>query len=802
MIQKLIKKNILSLMFFTILIQVSMAQNYYWNDGKKVSIRQDYSSFVYYYDESAKESISLTSEDIQRISSHRDIAVGSYKIIKLKRENPILFKQLDSFKIKNKSYGIIVEDGDTVYQTNAIVLQLKKGYAKDNVYPYLEKYEGTITSSEYNVIRIALRDISKVLLCANEIYESGIADWCHPDFLIKVVLNDNWEKQYYLNNTNHDYCGFNHDLDVVEAWKITTGCNDIRVAVIDDGVEDHPDLRDENGDSRVLPGYTPSGSTQNGRPGLNDEHGESCAGIIAASHSTEIKGIAPKVKIVPVKLDLNTAIPASTVANGINWAWNPSGGNADILSNSWGGSNHDIVKQAIRNAQLYGRGGNINTGTPGLGAVVVFASGNDGANEVSSYAKEAIAVGALNKYDQPANLNGNRYTNIGVDQDLVAYGGDVTTSGGDIRTLDRVGSNGYTTGNYYDGFSGTSAACPQVSGTAALILSVNPNLTRTEVENILYTTATDLGTSGRDNTYGYGKVNAFRAVQKAIESRGKPFTPNTTYLTLTKIRSDFKTIFSGAPYCNVVSGTYFCDVYQATQTFSYTTDWVWYIGDGLSGANPNNGQYYSHISTSSGATTVTTFFYYIKTNTIGQTINQWVPRDPNVLANRTVLINPPADITLSSGISSGSTVSYLASNSIRLLPNFHAVNGVNFVAKTTSNSNDIFCLPNPAMNHIALKSTIQIDSIEDNVFPPLNYRITNTDMSVYPNPSKGNFKLVLHISIIPDAWIYIYDIRGKLVLQEKMTSNEKDMTLYDSGIYIVKLVNENKVYSNKLVIKK
>ena len=89
---------------------------------------------------------------------------------------------------------------------------------------------------------------------------------------------------------------------------------------------------------------------------------------------------------------------------------------------------------------------------------------------------------------------------------------------GTIRTIDRTGSNGFTSTNYNDNFSGTSAACPQVSGAAALILSINPNLTRLEVENILFSTATDLGASGKDDTYGYGKLNIFSALIEATNT--------------------------------------------------------------------------------------------------------------------------------------------------------------------------------------------------------------------------------------------------------------------------------------------
>ncbi len=87
---------------------------------------------------------------------------------------------------------------------------------------------------------------------------------------------------------------------------------------------------------------------------------------------------------------------------------------------------------------------------------------------------------------------------------------------GDVVTTDRMGTNGYETGNYTNQFGGTSAAAPQVAGVAALMLSVNPNLTEAEVRTILQQTATDMGTAGFDNTYGYGRLNAYRAVEKAV----------------------------------------------------------------------------------------------------------------------------------------------------------------------------------------------------------------------------------------------------------------------------------------------
>jgi len=103
--------------------------------------------------------------------------------------------------------------------------------------------------------------------------------------------------------------------------------------------------------------------------------------------------------------------------------------------------------------------------------------------------------------------------------DLVAPSGALDLNG-DVRTIDREGSEGYETGNYTDRFGGTSAACPQVSGVAALMLSVNPNLTEAQVRTILQQTATDMGTSGFDNTYGHGRVNAYAALKAVCPLSG------------------------------------------------------------------------------------------------------------------------------------------------------------------------------------------------------------------------------------------------------------------------------------------
>lgn len=176
------------------------------------------------------------------------------------------------------------------------------------------------------------------------------------------------------------------------------------------------------------------------------------------------------------------------------------------------------MTDAIQNAITNGRNGE--------GCVVVFASGND--NSTINYPANAIsdilAVGAISACGErknPSSCDGENWwgSNYGVALDIVAPG--VL-----IPTTDRTGSAGYGSGDYFMSFNGTSSACPHVTATAALILSVNPELTQKQVANIIESTAQKVGgysyttTSGRpngtwNNEMGYGLVDAFAAVSQA-----------------------------------------------------------------------------------------------------------------------------------------------------------------------------------------------------------------------------------------------------------------------------------------------
>ena len=296
----------------------------------------------------------------------------------------------------------------------------------------------------------------------------------------------------------------------------------IKVAVLDEGVElTHPDLLEN-----LLPGYDVTDGPQVGAEGSHqagDNHGTNCAGIIAAAdNSIGIKGVAYKSKIIPIRIAYSSSnYPykwisySDEIVEAITYAWETAG--ADILSNSWShpGDKSEAIYNEINRAIQYGRGGK--------GCVVAFCTGNQDSNEVKypSYLQNVIAVGAISPCGErksPTSCDGEYWwgSNYGSGLNVVAPGVLIPTT--DIN------------GGYVTNFRGTSSACPHVAGVAALMLSVNTNLTSTQVKNIIEQTARKIrperyvytNTSAHPNgtwndSVGYGLVDAYAAVTKAID---------------------------------------------------------------------------------------------------------------------------------------------------------------------------------------------------------------------------------------------------------------------------------------------
>lgn len=269
-----------------------------------------------------------------------------------------------------------------------------------------------------------------VLDLANLYYQSLSSEWAMPDFIVQFELFDMpgdqyFPWQYYFHNTGQTGGQPDADIDAPEAWSISKGNSNIVIAVIDEGVEDHPDLPQ----SRLTVGY----DALNGQSGIgegvpegNENHGMACAGLIAATHnSIGIAGLAPNCKIMPIRIadGYGTFTSLGNIAAAFDFTWdpnvNPYGVFADVLSNSWGGD-HDVndpmfinFRQAVERAMTQGRNGK--------GCVVVFAAGNNPTHiATTATIPGVLTVGATDKSD-----NQQFYSPAGAEMDVVAPSGSV-----------------------------------------------------------------------------------------------------------------------------------------------------------------------------------------------------------------------------------------------------------------------------------------------------------------------------------------------------------------------------------------
>jgi parallel beta-helix repeat protein len=305
----------------------------------------------------------------------------------------------------------------------------------------------------------------------SEAEKGGLASYIEPNmrYEIDTVPNDpDWPRQWGL-----------HKIEADWAWNTTVGDPTILVAVVDTGIDwYHPDLTA----NYVALGY----DWVNNDPDPMDDngHGSHVAGVIAAAinNNVGIAGLA-QVRIMAEKaLDESGSGRSSELANAIVHAVHQG---ANIISCSWGTyAESTVLHEAVRYAYEHG-------------VLVVAAAGND-ATSVKHYPAaydEVVAVAATDELDNPAS-----FTNYG---DWVK----VAAPGVHIYSTVLDGTYAY--------MSGTSMSTPHVSGVAALIWSRFPDMTRDQVWAQLQRSSDDLGESGFDVYYGYGRVDARKAVEQA-----------------------------------------------------------------------------------------------------------------------------------------------------------------------------------------------------------------------------------------------------------------------------------------------
>lgn len=373
--------------------------------------------------------------------------------------------------------------------------------------------------------------INDALELSNMFYETTYFANVDPAFVFEIsMMIPDPEETYFcsLDNSNNlpscsndpafdlqwglkNYSNEAVDINACQAWNIATG-QGVKIAIHDNGtLLTHTDLVANLSplSFNVATGTSPSVlSTQ------QPDHGTFVAGICGASQNNNlgITGVAPNSTLISISnpSGYNALTYCEKQALGINWAWKTPV-NADIINCSWGIHAAmpvlypEFLEDAIDDATTLGR--------QGKGCIVVFASGNDAYGmryPANNPNLNLLTVGAITPTGEKPFFSA-----FGNTLDLVAPGVCITSTA----------ANGAITEE-----EGTSFAAPHVAGVAALMLSVNPCLTRQQVYDIIEQTAQKVNntvspftynlTAGRpngawSNKVGYGLLDAYAAVKMA-----------------------------------------------------------------------------------------------------------------------------------------------------------------------------------------------------------------------------------------------------------------------------------------------
>lgn len=425
-----------------------------------------------------------------------------------------------SNSISNNAYNTSLNFAQTSNYGSTIIYQ---GDLGANWFTLDTRYNTTVISGNGN---IHYGSGSSDLLDLSQISVSQLADWSFETFNLgngdrlfdslslsngykilfegidKVVFSD---YTYDLTvNPNDTYFGSQwnlHMMGVHNAWRFTTGSDDVLVGVQDSGLgvfngSIHPDLKTTLIDS--VNNY-PDEFIENGQY-KDSSHGTAVQGIIAAAtnNGIGIAGINWNSDVFNIDVlgwdkpynqdDLTLAQATQSMINYAN-----SQGQRLVINMSLGGGSLDpnFVDLVDKNQN---------------NALFVIATGNEGRSSISNpavlakYYDNVIAVGAVKDHGfRPS------YSNYGEGITLMGPTEVLSTGAFPNKVFD-----------YHTDFSGTSAATPNVAGIASLVWSANPNLSASQIKSILSETAYDLGNPGYDWEYGHGFVNADAAVRRAV----------------------------------------------------------------------------------------------------------------------------------------------------------------------------------------------------------------------------------------------------------------------------------------------
>lgn len=471
---------------------------YYYYHGEKVNITINPDSMVVYTPSKIRSGSTFSSVQPTIIARNQVSQISLDDSTQVSAVGYIVGDTITR-KMSNCFYVKLHEEADTILLKE--VVEETKTLLLGQVL-YMDKWYKIMVSNSI---------VNNSLEMSNYFYETGLFADIDPGFVFEFTPNCrndyNYQNQWALPAINS-----------CDTWGITTGSPYVTIAVVDQGIEySHKEFIHKSFPSSTYDCYTGlSGFFPDDEP--YGDHGTLVTSVIAANHNYgNMAGIAPNIGIMPIShpLDDRSWFVGEELASGIKWAVHNG---ADVINCSWGDHGgipelenlHSVV---LEDAILYA----IQNGRYGKGCVVVFASGNYEVIDYPAYfTPEILVCGSINDWYQRAEGSG-----YGQSLDVVAPGDSIYMA---------------NLGNSYRFDYGTSFAAPHVSAIAALILSLNADLTREEVTNIIEITTQNLISdrypivdnriNGKwNNEIGYGLVDAYKAV---LSARPK-FIQNQTY---------------------------------------------------------------------------------------------------------------------------------------------------------------------------------------------------------------------------------------------------------------------------------
>ena len=414
------------------------------------------------------------------------LALATALVLGIVPAGPVALPHLEAAAQMGQPQAIVVPPGigaqDTVlgdpgYVPDEILVKFKPGVdaaAIANINATLgATYKATITSVDVQILTVPA---GQVLTKVEDYRANANVVYAEPNFIAYAF--DSMASNSAAMTPNDPLFSQQWDLakmQLAQAWDLATGSG-VVVAVVDTGADaSHPDLA-----GQLVAGYNFVGNNSNTTD--DNGHGTHVAGTVAAltNNGLGVAGIAYNAKVMPVKvLDSTGAGSYTAIINGITYAADHG---ARVINMSLGGYSYSASLQEAVN-YAWNRG-----------VVIVAAAGNDNTSSPSYPAacQNVIAVAATDQNDNKASFSN--------------YGAHISVAAPGVSILSTV------RGGSYAAWNGTSMASPHVAGLAALVISQSPSRTNAQVRQIMEQSADDKGTSGWDKYFGWGRVNAYRAL--------------------------------------------------------------------------------------------------------------------------------------------------------------------------------------------------------------------------------------------------------------------------------------------------